>query len=72
MEINISEFSFFLLCVYFFLIVLNLLEKWWLCCIIIFCSWGVEEYGFIGFIEWVEVYVCSFWFLVLYFYCFFY
>lgn len=28
--------------------------KWRLCCLIILCSWGVEEYGLIGFYEWVE------------------
>lgn len=25
-------------------------------CMIVFCVWGVEEYGLIGFIEWVEVF----------------
>lgn len=55
MEINISEFSFFLLCVHFFPIVLNLLEKWRPRRTIIFCSWGAEEYGLIGSTEWIEV-----------------
>lgn len=71
MEINISEFSFFLLCVHFFPIVLNLLEKWRPRRTIIFCSWGAEEYGLIGSTEWVEVHACSSWLLVLYLHCFF-